>query len=156
MMTNVLQDKPADPKAAMLKMLSSLQKKQFNKTDPHNNSLYQFQGQFLNTEDFESIFDSYDVLQIQQIPVSYLYHALKIVGVDQAEEIVALRYQSTLEDETINKVSFVFILEQEHKRNGFLNSGIWMTRWETFKKLFSYKFLSMKTKYWANKQLNKL
>ena len=30
-----------------------------------------------------------------------------------------------LEDETINKVSFVFILEQEHRRNGFLNSGIW-------------------------------
>ena len=64
------------------------------------------------------------MLQIQQIPVSYLFHALKIVGVDQAEEIVSERYASMLEDETINKVSFVFILEQEHRRNGFLNSGI--------------------------------
>ena len=29
-----------------------------------------------------------------------------------------------LEDDTINKVSFVFIIEQEHRRNGFLNNGI--------------------------------
>ena len=63
-MTNILSEKPADPKAAILKMLTSIQRKQFNQTDPHNNSLYQFQSQFLTTEDFEAIFDSYDVLQI--------------------------------------------------------------------------------------------
>ena len=56
--------------------------------------------------------------------MAYLYHALKIVGVDQAEQIISSRYQNMLEDDTINKVSFVFILEQEHRRNGFLNSGI--------------------------------
>ena len=123
-MTNILNEKPADPKAAILKMLQSIQRKQFNKQDPHNNSLYQFQSQFLTTEDFEAIFDSYDVLQIQQIPVSYMYHALKIVGVEQAELIIAERYRNMLEDDTINKVSFVFILEQEHRRNGFLNNGI--------------------------------
>ena len=123
-MTNILNEKPGDPKAAILKMLQSIQRKQFSKLDPHNNSLYQFQSQFLTTEDFEAIFDSYDVLQIQQIPVSYIYHALKIVGVEQAEHIIAERYTNTLEDDTINKVSFVFILEQEHRRNGFLNSGI--------------------------------
>ena len=54
-----------------------------------------------------------------------MYHALKIVGVDQAEEIIQSRYANMLEDDTINKVSFVFILEQEHRRNGFLNQGIW-------------------------------
>ena len=123
-MTNILNEKPADPKAAILKMLQSIKRQQFNKTDPHNNSLYQFQTQFLTTDDFEAIFASYDVLQIQQIPVAYLYHALKIVGVDQAEQIISSRYQNMLEDDTINKVSFVFILEQEHRRNGFLNSGI--------------------------------
>ena len=123
-MTNILNEKPADPKAAILKMLQSIQRKQFNKTDPHNNSLYQFQSQFLATEDFEAIFDSYDVLQIQQIPVAYLSHALKIVGVDQADDIIKSRYASMLEDDTINKVSFVFILEQEHRRSGFLNEGI--------------------------------
>ena len=63
-MTNILNDKPENPKAAILKMLQSIQRKQFSQTDPHNNSLYQFQTQFLTTEDFEAIFDSYDVLQI--------------------------------------------------------------------------------------------
>ena len=48
-----------------------------------------------------------------------------MVGVDQAEEIIEERYGNMLEDDTINKVSFVFILEQEHRRNGFLNHGIW-------------------------------
>ena len=124
LMTNILNEKPADPKQAILKMLQSIQKKQFNKTDPHNNSLYQFQQTFLTTEDFEAIFDSYDVLQIQQIPVNYLEHALKLVGVDLAREIIEERYENMLEDDTINKVSFVFILEQEHRRNGFLNQGI--------------------------------
>ena len=84
-MTNILNEKPANPKAALLKMLRSIERQQYSKTDPHNNSLYQFESQFLTTADFEAIFDSYDVLQIQQIPVAYLYHALKIVGVDQAE-----------------------------------------------------------------------
>ena len=84
-MTNILNEKPANPKAALLKMLRSIERQQYSKTDPHNNSLYAFESQFLTTADFEAIFDSYDVLQIQQIPVAYLYHALKIVGVDQAE-----------------------------------------------------------------------
>ena len=64
LMTNILNEKPADPKQAILKTLQSIQKKQFSKEDPHNNSLYQFQSTFLTTEDFEAIFDSYDVLQI--------------------------------------------------------------------------------------------
>ena len=38
-----------------------------------------------------------------------------------------------LEDDTINKVSFVFIIEQEHRRNGFLNNGIWVKDGETYR-----------------------
>ena len=60
-MTNILNEKPADPKAAILKMLQSI-KKDLKWWDPHDNSLYQFQSTFLTTEDFEAIFDSYDVL----------------------------------------------------------------------------------------------
>ena len=123
-MTNILNEKPAEPKAAILKMLQSIQRKNFKKEDPHNNALYQFSQPFLTTEDFEAIFDSYDVLSIQQIPINYLIHALKTVGVDLAEQVVRERYAQIMEDDTINKVSFVFILEQEHRRNGFLNKGI--------------------------------
>ena len=123
-MTNLLAEKPADPKSAVIKMLETMKKKNYAKTDPFNKQLYQFENQFLQQEDFESIFDSYDVLNIQQIPRSYLAHALKVVGVDQAEKVIEDRYLDLVEDDTINKVSFVFVLEQEHKRLGFLNDGL--------------------------------
>ncbi len=35
--------------------------------------MYQFPEPFLNTEDFEAIFESYDILGIQTVPISYLY-----------------------------------------------------------------------------------
>ena len=108
----------------MLNMIPPDYQQNVNKSDPHNKQIYEFKHQVLSQEDFESIFDSYDVLNIQQIPKSYLHHALKIVGVDQAEEIINQRYADLMEDDTINKVSFVFVLETEHKRLGFLNDGI--------------------------------
>ena len=81
-MTNVMNERPDDPKAAILKMLQSLRKKDFKKEDPHHDNIYEFQEPFLDQYDFEAIFDSYDVLNIQTIPKSYLYHALKTVGVE--------------------------------------------------------------------------
>ena len=75
----------------------------------------------MQEEDFEAIFDSYDVLGSQVIPKAYLYHALKMVGVEDAEEVVQSRYEELIEDDNINKVSFVFVLETEHKRLGFQN-----------------------------------
>ena len=73
----------------------------------------------MKIEDFEAMFDSYDVLGIQTIPRSYLEHALKMVGCDNAAHILQERYSEVMAEETINKVSFVFILAEEHKRTGF-------------------------------------
>ena len=42
MMTHILNERPADPKAAILKMLQSIKKDWAAKHDPHNNSLYKF------------------------------------------------------------------------------------------------------------------
>ena len=119
-MTNVLNEKPEDPKAYILKLLQQIQKKG-QSSDPHDKSLYDFQQQFLQEEDFEAIFDSYDVLGMQVVPKAYIYHALKIVGVEDAEAVVQERYAELLDEDTINKVSFVFVLETEHKRLGFQN-----------------------------------
>ena len=70
-------------------------------------------------EDFEAIFESYDVLGIQTVSVMYLEHALKMVGIENAREILMERYSEIMEEETVNKVSFVFVLAEEHKRAGF-------------------------------------
>ena len=97
-------------------MLQSIRKKDFKKDDPHNENIYEFSEPFLDQDDFEAIFDSYDVLGIQTIPKSYLFHALRTVGVEDSDEIVASRYSELLDEDTINKVSFVFVLDQEHRR----------------------------------------
>jgi len=70
-------------------------------------------------EDFEAIFESYDVLGIQTVSVMYLEHALKMVGIENAREILMERYSEIMEEDTVNKVSFVFVLAEEHKRAGF-------------------------------------
>ena len=44
-----------------------------------------------------------------------------MVGVENAEEVVNERYSELMDEDTINKVSFVFVLETEHKRLGFQN-----------------------------------
>ena len=44
-----------------------------------------------------------------------------MVGVEDAEEVVKARYEELIEDDYINKVSFCFVLETEHKRLGFQN-----------------------------------
>ena len=56
---------------------------------------------------------------MQVVPKNYIYHALKMVGVENAEEVVNERYSELMDEDTINKVSFVFVLETEHKRLGF-------------------------------------
>ena len=60
-------------------------------------------------EDFEAIFESYDVLGIQTVSVMYLEHALKMVGIENAREILMERYSEIMEEDTVNKVSFVFV-----------------------------------------------
>ena len=47
-------------------------------------------------DDFEAIFDSYDVLGVQTVPVMYLEHALRMVGVDNAKQVLHERVARVL------------------------------------------------------------
>jgi hypothetical protein len=99
--------------------LQNIQKMSINE-DPHSRQLYNFpEGPFLSTEDFEAIFDSYDVLGIQTVPISYLGQALQAVGVENGEGIIKERYPELEHEDYINKVTFVYVLEEEHRRVGF-------------------------------------
>ena len=42
-----------------------------------------------------------------------------MVGCDEAKSILNERYTEIMAEETVNKVSFVFVLAEEHKRLGF-------------------------------------
>ncbi len=59
------------------------------------------------------------MLGIQTVPVKYLEQALKMVGCEDAESILNERYSDLVTDGTVNKVSFVYVLQEEHKRSGF-------------------------------------
>ena len=119
LMTNILQERPEDARQYLLVSLKSLQKQDFSKDDALNKNIYKFSEPFLKLEDFEAIFDSYDVLNVQQVPVKYLEHALKMVGIENANAILKDRYSEILAEDRVNKVSFVFVLSEEHKRSGF-------------------------------------
>ena len=42
-----------------------------------------------------------------------------MVGCEEAKTVLNERYQEILSEETVNKVSFIFVLAEEHKRQGF-------------------------------------
>ena len=44
---------------------------------------------------------------------------MKVVGVENAQKILTERYPELCKDEFVNKVSFVFVLQEEHNRLGY-------------------------------------
>ena len=87
--------------------------------DPLNKNIYRFMKPFLTREDFEAMFDAYDVLDVRAAPIRFLEHAMEQVGVQNAKEVLKEHYAEILQEDTVNKVSFVYVLENEHKRLGY-------------------------------------
>ena len=44
---------------------------------------------------------------------------LQVVGVENGRQVIEQRYPELVAEETVNKVTFVYVLEEEHKRCGF-------------------------------------
>ena len=44
---------------------------------------------------------------------------MKVVGIENGASIIRDRYPELVNEESINKVTFVYVLEEEHKRVGF-------------------------------------
>ena len=53
------------------------------------------------------------------MPVAYLVDALRAVGVPESDELVKNKYKDLIEEGHVNKVTFLYILEDEHRRHGF-------------------------------------
>ena len=118
-LTNILHTRPPNAKMYIVQCLKNIQRLP-QQDDPLSKQLYNFpEGPFLATEDFEAIFDAYDVLNIQTVPISYLTQALAAVGVENGEQIIKERYPELAQEDYINKVTFVYVLEEEHRRLGF-------------------------------------
>ena len=53
------------------------------------------------------------------MPIAYLSQALTSVGVENSEAIIKEHYPELVQESYINKVTFVYVLEEEHRRLGF-------------------------------------
>jgi hypothetical protein len=57
------------------------------------------------------------------VPINYLAQALHAVGVENGSTIIKDRYPELVQEDYINKVTFVYVLEEEHRRLGFSNNN---------------------------------
>ena len=53
------------------------------------------------------------------MPIAYLSQALGAVGVENGQQVINERYPELVQEDYINKVTFVYVLEEEHRRVGF-------------------------------------
>ena len=72
-----------DPKAYVLETLKTIRLHDYQSRaagadqDPLNKNIYKFVKPFMTREDFEGMFDAYDVLDIQAVPVKFMQHAME-------------------------------------------------------------------------------
>ena len=72
-----------DPKQYVLQTLKSIQiadhqsKAAGADYDPLNKNIYKFMKPFMTQEDFEAMFDAYDVLDIGRVPMRFMEHAME-------------------------------------------------------------------------------
>ena len=54
-------------------------------------------------------------MNLHYIPVAYLIDGLKAIGVPNPEELVKIKYKEVVEEGQVNKVTFLYVMEEEHK-----------------------------------------
>ena len=95
-MTTMLHKRPMeDPKQYVLETLKSIQvmsERERKQDDPVNKNIYRFMKPFLTREDFEAMFDAYDVLDVRAVPLRFLEHAMEQVGVMSPKDVIKARY----------------------------------------------------------------
>lgn len=61
------------------------------------------------------MFNAYDIMHLHYIPTSYLIDGLNSIGVPDAEQLVKTKYKDSIEEGQVNKVTFLYVMEEEHK-----------------------------------------
>ena len=117
LLVNILTTRPKDVKETIISLLKNVKKK---KISPNSDEvIWDFGSNYLDTSDFEALFDTYDVLNVHHIPVSYMIDVLGVCGVPDARKLIETKYPEILEEGHVNKVTFLYIIEEEHRGSGF-------------------------------------
>ncbi|CAI2383000.1 unnamed protein product [Moneuplotes crassus] len=116
LLVNILTTKPKDVKGTIVNLLKRVKKTKIPDSDE---IIWDFGQNYLEIGDFETLFDTYDVLGVHHIPVNYMIDALSVAGVPEARTLIETKYPEIIEEGHVNKVTFLYIIEEEHRKAGF-------------------------------------
>uniref|UniRef100_A0A7S3NBV2 Uncharacterized protein n=1 Tax=Euplotes harpa TaxID=151035 RepID=A0A7S3NBV2_9SPIT len=117
LLVHILTSRPKDVKESIINLLKNVKKK---KISPNTEEIiWDFGSSYMDVNDFEALFDTYDVLNVHNIPVSYMIEVLDVCGVPDARKLVETKYPEVAEEGHVNKVTFLYIIEEEHRSKGF-------------------------------------
>jgi hypothetical protein len=124
MLTHIVHEKPEDVKKFMVQLLKKAKKDE--------NGHCRLLSDFIKKDDYDAMFDSYDILNLKAIPFCYLlqgkflfcfclilHQALEVIGVPDPEFVMEQKYPEVKPDSTIGKKQFVTILSREQRRYGY-------------------------------------
>lgn len=111
LMTHLIYAQPENPKSYLVDLLK--------KSKKDDKGILRVNSEHLEKADYESMFDTYDILNMKVIPYTYLVQALQSAGVIDATSILKAKYPDIKENAMIGKKQFVSILSAEHRHNGF-------------------------------------
>lgn len=96
LLTNIIIEKPANVKEYIAEQLKAVKKRQIG--DKPSDFIWEFPSQILTQEDFEAMFNAYDIMNLHYIPTSYLIDGLNSIGVPDAEQLVKTKYMDSIEE----------------------------------------------------------
>ena len=122
LMVNILTTRTKDVKGTIINLLKNVKKKKIRSLGESNDAdevIWDFGENYLDSNDFEALFDTYDVLGVHHIPVNYMIDALAVCGVPDSKKLIETKYPEIVEEAHVNKVTFLYIIEEEHRNAGF-------------------------------------
>ena len=111
LLTNLINDRPED---IQKHLIDQLEKVLYYRKNPS----MQEPG-YLTSEDFELMFDAYDVVGEGTVDYNCLAQSLKVAGIRDPEEVLAKDYQQVRKNSHISKPQFTLILNQEFQKRGY-------------------------------------
>lgn len=111
LLTQIVNDRPEDVKKHLAEQLEKIL---YYKKNP---SLQE--PSFFNSEDFENMFDAYDIVGDGMVDYECLVQALKVAGVKDAEEALNKDFAQVRKNSHISKPQFTLILNTEFAKRGY-------------------------------------
>lgn len=95
-LTNIMLEKPENVKEFIVEQLQKVKKRQIG--DQPSEFIWDFPNPVLRQEDFEAMFNAYDMMNLHYIPVAYLVDGLRAIGVPNPDTLVSTKYKEVVEE----------------------------------------------------------